>query len=201
MGKKIVAVIGSYRKGGITDQAVEAVLSAARAKGAEAEKIYLPDKKIEFCLNCRDCTNDSLEKRRGKCVLNDDMDNILSAIDNADGLILSSPVNFGTVTAVMKMFVERCVVYGYWPWGKHIPKERRKEGSKKAVLITSSACPAFIAPVLMPSALSVMKQCAGCAGAKIVKSLYFGMVCLERNQKLTKNQLRLAQSAGKALAG
>jgi multimeric flavodoxin WrbA len=37
----VVAIIGSYRRGGITDQAVDAVLEGARAGGARTEKIYL----------------------------------------------------------------------------------------------------------------------------------------------------------------
>ncbi len=199
MSKKIVAIVGSYRKGGIIDQTVDAILEVAHRKGAEVEKIYLTDKNIEFCINCRVCMKDSLEKKRGKCIFNDDMDSILTAIDNADGLILGSPVNFGTVTAIMKRFVEKCAVYAYWPWGKPAPEFRIKEVSKKAIVVTSSACPAFVARILKPSALDVMKKCARCTGAKTVKLLYFGTVCREERQKLDKNQLRLAESAGNAL--
>lgn len=53
---KVLAIVGSYRKGGIIDTATDEILASAREEGAEAEKIYLIDKHIEFCTNCRSCT-------------------------------------------------------------------------------------------------------------------------------------------------
>jgi multimeric flavodoxin WrbA len=70
---KLVAIVGSYRKGGIIDTAIDEVLTAAKEEGAETVKIYLIDKHIEFCTNCRTCTQqEGLE--RGKCIIQDDMD-------------------------------------------------------------------------------------------------------------------------------
>ena len=105
MSEKVVAIIGSYRKEGIIDQAVDAVLRAARGTGAEAEKIYLKDKQIGFCTNCRTCVQASLDEKRGQCVLKDDMGELLAQIDAADAIVLASPINFFTVTALMKRFV------------------------------------------------------------------------------------------------
>ena len=39
--KHVVSVVGSYRKGGYIDSTVDEVLSAARGRGANAEKIFL----------------------------------------------------------------------------------------------------------------------------------------------------------------
>jgi multimeric flavodoxin WrbA len=52
----ITAIVGSYRKGGTVDTVIDAILSAAREAGAETSKVYLIDKHIEFCTNCRACT-------------------------------------------------------------------------------------------------------------------------------------------------
>ena len=41
MSQKVVAIVGSYRKGGTIDSAVQAILSAAREKGAETHTLYL----------------------------------------------------------------------------------------------------------------------------------------------------------------
>ena len=71
--------------------------------------------------------------KRGKCVQDDDMEEILQQIDTADGYILGSPVNFGTVTAVMKQFMERLAVYGYWPWGKIAPPKFRNTKLNKMI--------------------------------------------------------------------
>jgi len=92
MSKKAVALVGSYRHGGITEQAVDAVLEALEQKGCAARKIRLGDQHIEFCTNCRACAADSAEKKRGSCVHGDNMDDILSYVDFADMLVIASPV-------------------------------------------------------------------------------------------------------------
>jgi len=56
MGKRILGIVGSYRRNGTIDALVQAVLSAAEEQGAETDKIYLIDKHVEFCTNCRTCT-------------------------------------------------------------------------------------------------------------------------------------------------
>lgn len=66
MGSKVVAIVGSYRKGATIDSAVEAVLEGARSKGARTQTFYLADAHIEFCKNCRTCTQKPGEER-GKC--------------------------------------------------------------------------------------------------------------------------------------
>ena len=99
------------------------------------------------------------------------MEQILTEIDISDGVVLGSPVNFSTVTAVMKSFIERLIVYSYWPWGSVIPKFRTKELNKKAVIVTSSAAPSFMGRIMMPNALGVMKTAAKCMGAKVVNSI------------------------------
>ena len=54
--RKIVAIVGTYRKGKVIDSAASEVLRGAESRGAETEKIHLIDKHIEFCNNCRMCT-------------------------------------------------------------------------------------------------------------------------------------------------
>ncbi len=53
---RILAINGSYRDDGITDQVVETMAEALRTSGVELEIILLRDYPIEFCLNCRGCT-------------------------------------------------------------------------------------------------------------------------------------------------
>ncbi len=198
MGRKVVGIVGSYRKGHIIDSAVSAVLKGAEEAGAETKKIYLLDKHIEFCTNCRACTQEK-DVARGKCVQDDDLEEILKEIDSAYGVVLGSPMNFFTVTAIMKRFVERLVGFAYWPWGTAVPKPRNKKPHKKAVIVTSSACPAFIGRVLMPNALGVLKAAAQSMGARVVKKLYFGLIATEKDQRLNEKALSKAYQAGKSL--
>ena len=158
MGVKVVGIVGSYRKGKTIDSAVTAVLEGAEAKGAETKKIYLLDEHIEFCTNCRSCMQEKVEARRGKCVHDDDMEGILAEIDEAEAVVLGSPINLGNVTAIMKRFIERLGPYFYWPWGETVaPVQRIAKLDKKAITVTSSACPGFIGRILMPGALRTCK--------------------------------------------
>jgi len=200
VNNKIVAIVGSYRKNGIIDQTVTAILAAAEEHGADTQKVYLTDKTIEFCTNCRACTQDKSNNTHGDCAHDDDMKAILADIEDAGGLILASPINIGTVTAIMKRFVERLIVYTYWPWGKLVPRKRVRRSRKSAVLVTSSSCPSWLGRIIMPNALRMMKTSAGLVGAKVVKTLYFGTACDEPNQKLTPGQLRAATRVGAKLA-
>ncbi|UCG47882.1 MAG: flavodoxin family protein [Phycisphaerales bacterium] len=198
MSKKVVAIVGTYRRRGITDQTVTAMLEAAREKGAETTKIDLLDKNIEFCTNCRTCTQEP-GTAHGRCVHNDDMEQILAEIECADAIILASPVNFFNVTALMKRFIERLVAYSYWPWEKPMPKKRTDKLARRAVVVTSSACPAFIGRILMPGALGLLKKTANLMGAKVVRSVYFGTACLTEHQKLSEKQIQKARAAGALL--
>jgi multimeric flavodoxin WrbA len=201
VNNKIIAINGSYRKGGINDQFIDAVLAFAGQKDTQTEKIYLIDKHIEFCTNCRKCASDDRSKRFGGCVFNDDMRGIIEKIESADRIILACPVNFSTVTAVMKRFIERLICYGYWPWEKWIPVNRikKKDRVKRAVVFTSSGCPGWLARFLMPSSLSILKNAANMLGAKVVMSVYLGAVCMVQDQKLNEKQLKQAQKAAERL--
>ncbi len=200
MGVKVVGIVGSYRKGKTIDSAVSAVLEGAKAKGAETKNIYLLDEHIEFCTNCRSCAQEKVESRRGKCLHDDDMESILAEIDEAEAVVLGAPINLGNVTAIMKRFIERLGPYFYWPWGKAVaPVYRIEKADKKAVTVTSSACPAFIGRILMPGALSMLKKAARIMGAKVVKSLYFGPVCKQEDSQLSEKALLKAQRAGEEL--
>lgn len=200
MAFKVIGIVGSYRKGKSIDNAVTAVLEGAKSEGAEIQKIFLPDKHIEFCTNCRSCVQEKTEGKRGKCIHNDDMNDILNIIDESDAIVLGSPVNFSNVTAIMKRFIERLIPYAYWPWGKALaPVLRDKRKDKKAIIVTSSACPAIIGRFLMPSALGTLKKAATCLGARVIKSLYLGPVAAKNDSQLSDKYLLKSHKAGEKL--
>jgi len=200
VAKKIIAIVGTYRKGKTIDTAVDELLAAAQQRGCQTEKVYLLDKHIEFCTNCRSCTQRS-GTARGDCIINDDVSEILSRIDAADGIVLASPVNWFNVTAVMKRFIERLLPYGYWPWGTGIPKNRVKKLTKKAVVITSSTAPAWIGRVFFRGALFVLRTAAKCVGAKVIKKIYIGLAAKTKDQPLPEKYKKQLHNAGQFLAG
>lgn len=201
MSKKIVAIVGTYRKGRVINTAVGEILRGARDSGATTEEIYLIDKHVEFCTNCRRCTQEANVGRRGKCVQKDDLEQILKSVDEAGGLVLASPTNFYNATAVMRRFMERLVGYAYWPWNaKSGPKMRVKKADKKAVIVTSTACPAFIAKILMPSTRRALKLTAATLGAKVQTSLFYGTVAQTPEATLPDRARNRAYQAGRRLA-
>ena len=60
------------------------------------------------------------------------MESILTQIEDADALVLGSPVNCGNVTAIFRRFMERLMVYSYWPWNRPAPSGRTKKFDKES---------------------------------------------------------------------
>jgi hypothetical protein len=197
MAKRVVAIVGSYRKGGTVDTAVDAVLAGARERGAEIDKIYLIDWHLEFCRNCRACTQ-APGGERGRCVIHDELASMLDLIDGADALVLASPVNFYNVTAVFRRFLERLVGCTYWPWGQWSPKPRSKQLPRRAVLIASCAAPGFLLPITT-GAPRALRLAANCLGAHPVAKLWIGRAAQSPTPQLSKRVLRHASRIGQEL--
>ncbi len=197
MARKVVAIVGSYRKGGTVDMAVDAVLAGARERGADSNKIYLRDQHIEYCRNCRACTQ-ARGKALGECAIHDDMAAILDEIESADAVVLGSPVNFYNVTAVFRTFLERLLGCVYWPWGQASPQPRSKALPRKAVLIASSAAPGFLLP-LATGAPRALRVAANCLGARPVARLWIGLSAQSATAQLSPRVLRRARRIGQQL--
>lgn len=190
--KKILAINGSYRDDGITDQSVEAFVRTLKPAGVEVEVILLREYPIEFCLNCRECTQQP-GNIPGQCVQHDGMSELIDKIEQADGYILASPTNFGSVTAVFKRFMERLIVYAYWSWHKDYPEFRKaKVQKKKAVLVSSCAAPGFLGR-LMYGTYTQLKMTARTIGAEPVGTLFTGLMAKEPHQALPEKVLKRIQ--------
>ena len=198
MAQRIVAIVGSYRKGGATDSAVQAILAAAREHGAQTHTLYLTDQHLEFCTNCRRCTQ-APGLQRGSCVQQDDLQSILTEIDAADALILGAPVNYWNVTAIFRQFMERLLGYCYWPWGQAAPRLRNKKLARKAVLVSSSAMPGFFIP-LLTGAARALRVTAKMLGIKTVATLWIGLTGKQPDQPLSPRTLTRARRIGLSLA-
>jgi multimeric flavodoxin WrbA len=194
---RVTAILGTYRKGGIIDTAVDEILASAKQAGAEVSKIYLIDRHIEFCTNCRVCTQQEGESR-GQCPIVDEMDDILDQIERSDGIVLASPMNFWTVTAVMKRFIERLICYAYWPWRAHAPKMRNRRRARRAVVVASSAVPSLLAR-LLTRMVGLLKNAARVLGARTVGVLAIGLAAGASKQDIGERARKNARRLGKKL--
>ncbi len=189
--KRILAINGSYRRDGITDQAVDLLLAEAGKRGADVEHIRLRDYPIEFCRNCRECMQQPGDDP-GRCVLGDDMAGLVQKIEQADSLVFAAPTNYSAVTALFKRFMERLSVYGYWPWGAMAPVLRKARGQKKpTVIISSCAAPGLLGKLTYGTNQS-LKVAAKTVGGKIVGRMFTGLAAQERGQELPRRARRQA---------
>jgi len=195
----ILAINGSYRKDGITDQALNEIIRNVIANGAQVEQVDLRDYPINFCLNCRECCL-LPGVLPGNCVQNDGMQDLIDKIEHADAFILASPINFGSVTALFKRFMERLTVYAYWPWEMNYPRYRKDPLviKKKAIIITSCAAPGIFGR-LFYSSHKQLKMTARIIGAKTVGGLYTGLIADKPHPDLPKRSRQKAQALARKL--
>lgn len=86
---KVILLSGSPRPQGNTMLVMDACSQAIRQEGVEAEIISLHNKKIRSCIACYKCGE------LGRCSIDDDLNEIINKIKEAQGLIVGSPVYFG----------------------------------------------------------------------------------------------------------
>lgn len=98
---KIIGIVGSPRKNSNTGFLVDKALKSAEEYGAEVELYNLGEMDIEPCNACDIC------KLTGECPKDDGINEILSKLEDAHGIIIGSPVYFGNVSAQLKIFMDR----------------------------------------------------------------------------------------------
>ena len=76
--KKVVVISTSLRHGSNSDMLADQFAKGAKAAGNEVEIISLVDKSIQFCKGCLAC------QKLGRCVINDDANEIMAKVLNAD---------------------------------------------------------------------------------------------------------------------
>jgi multimeric flavodoxin WrbA len=103
---KAIGINGSPRKKWSTAILLEKALKGAGAQGAKTELLHLYDYNYKGCISCFACKKKT-GKSYGKCAVKDGLTSILKKVNEADVIILGSPIYFGTVTGEMKSFLER----------------------------------------------------------------------------------------------
>lgn len=129
---KVIGISTSPRKDSNGKIALETALEAASAKGADTELIDAQKLTISPCQ-----ADDYCKTHGGKCAIQDDMQNIYKAIEEADGIIIATPIYFTDVTAQAKIIIDR--LYAYFMSEEH----KNLFASKKVAFITTNG----VAPV------------------------------------------------------
>ena len=102
---EILGVSGSPRKGGNTDRCVQEALRAC-SKKCRTELVNLANLKIAECNGCNRCKKEGTKKL--PCPAHDDdMTPLYGKLASANGFLFASPVYYGSVTGIMKVFMDR----------------------------------------------------------------------------------------------
>jgi multimeric flavodoxin WrbA len=101
--KNVLVLSSSPRSGGNSDLLCDQFTAGAKESGNDVEKIFLRDKKINYCTGCGICID-----RKGKCSQKDDMSEVLNKMVEADVIVMATPVYFYTMSGQMKTLIDRC---------------------------------------------------------------------------------------------
>jgi multimeric flavodoxin WrbA len=103
---RIVSLLGSPRPNGNSSTIARHFCGAAERCGADVRTFALNELAYRGCQGCMAC-----KTKLDKCVLQDDLTEILAAVSDADILALASPVYFWDVSSQVKAFIDRTYSY------------------------------------------------------------------------------------------
>lgn len=127
---KIVTLLGSPRAKGNSATIANRFTETAAKLGAETRTFELNKLAYRGCQACYAC-----KKGLDECVLQDDLAQVLSAVREADLVVLASAVYFGEITSQLKGFVDRCFSY-FKPDFITNPEPSRLQPKKLVFVIT-----------------------------------------------------------------
>ena len=108
MNPKILIVLGSPRRKGNSAILAAKVAESATAEGADVEAVYLNRLDIKPCQGCEKCQKSSYTG----CVINDDMILLHSKLQEADSIVIASPIYWFNISAQTKIFIDRLYAVG-----------------------------------------------------------------------------------------
>ena len=125
---KIVAFLGSPRKNGYTAKLINRILDGAKSEGAEVIVYDLNAEGIKGCQGCFYCRDHE------DCATKDVLYPMYEDIKSADGIVLGSPIYFGTVSGQVKIWLDRMYPMYALDFSPRFP-------GKKAVTVYAQANP------------------------------------------------------------
>ncbi|MEZ0537901.1 flavodoxin family protein [Caldicellulosiruptoraceae bacterium PP1] len=98
---KVLLINGSPNEKGCTYTALSEVAKTLNERGIETEIIHVGNKDIRGCIGCRKC------KTTGKCVFDDLVNEVAHKFEQADGIVIGSPVYFASANGTLVSFLDR----------------------------------------------------------------------------------------------
>jgi multimeric flavodoxin WrbA len=98
---KVLLVNGSPNKNGCTNTALEEVAGTLNSEDVEAEIYWIGNKPISGCIACSKCAE------KGKCVIDDVVNDFVDRAEGADGFVFGSPVHYAAAGGAITSFMDR----------------------------------------------------------------------------------------------
>ncbi len=98
---KVLILNGSPRANGNTTIALNEMVKVFAEEGVETEVIQIGNKDIRGCMACNSCS------KNGKCVFDDVVNEIAPKFEEADGLVVASPVYYASANATLIACLDR----------------------------------------------------------------------------------------------
>ena len=99
--KKVIVISTSLRTGSNSDMLADRFIDGAKAAGNDVEKISLVGKNIQFCKGCLGC------QKLGRCVIKDDVNDIMAKVLKADVICWATPIYYYEMSGQMKTLIDR----------------------------------------------------------------------------------------------
>lgn len=98
---KVLIINGSPRKDGNTSVALNEMTKIFEEQGIEAEVVQIGNKDVRGCIACNTCAT------KGKCVFDDVVNELAPKFEEADGLVVASPVYYASANATLIACLDR----------------------------------------------------------------------------------------------
>ena len=99
--KRVIVISTSLRRGSNSDMLANQFVEGAKTAGNEVEKISLVGKNIQFCKGCLAC------QKLDRCVINDDVNDIMAKVLKADVVVWATPIYYYEMSGQMKTLIDR----------------------------------------------------------------------------------------------
>lgn len=109
---KVLLINGSPKPNGCTARALQEMIGVFEAEGIETELIHIGNKNIRGCIACGTCAKNK------KCVFDDIVNETAAKFEQADGLVVGSPVYYGSPNGTVVSFMDR--LFYSTPFSKHL---------------------------------------------------------------------------------
>jgi multimeric flavodoxin WrbA len=99
----VIIALGSPRKNGNSALLAQKTAEGIKTAGAQYESLFLHDMNINPCRACDSCQEEDAKY----CIIEDDMQGLYPKLQDAEAIVIASPIYWFTVSAQMKLFVDR----------------------------------------------------------------------------------------------